>query len=85
LKNSICNPTINMLVWGRNRYHIPILLENDVTEARNAIGDRQVKTGQRISCTGWVIKCLAQAISEYKFVHTLRWVELVIAWNQIHP
>jgi hypothetical protein len=61
------------------------LLKIDVTEARNAIGDREVKTGQRISFTGWVVKCLAQAISEYKFVHALRWVELAIAWNQIHP
>jgi hypothetical protein len=66
------NPTIDTLVWGRNRHHIPILLEIDVTEARNAIRDRQVKTGQRISFTGWVVKCLAQAISEYKFVHALR-------------
>lgn len=66
------NPTIDTLVLGRNRHHIPILLEIDVTKARNAIGDRQVKTGQRISFTGWVIKCLAQAISEHKFVHALR-------------
>jgi pyruvate/2-oxoglutarate dehydrogenase complex dihydrolipoamide acyltransferase (E2) component len=66
------NPTIDTLVWGRNRHHIPILLEIDVTEARNAISDRQVKTGQRISFTGWVVKCLAQAVSEYKFVHALR-------------
>jgi hypothetical protein len=67
LKNSIRNPTIanadgkpfDTLVWGRNRHHITILLEIDVTEARNAIGDRQVKTGQRISFTGWVVKRLA--------------------------
>jgi pyruvate/2-oxoglutarate dehydrogenase complex dihydrolipoamide acyltransferase (E2) component len=66
------NPTIDTLIWGRKRHHIPILLEIDVTEARNRIRDRQAKTGQRISFTGWVVKCLAQAVSEHKYIHALR-------------
>jgi pyruvate/2-oxoglutarate dehydrogenase complex dihydrolipoamide acyltransferase (E2) component len=66
------NPTIDTLVWGRQRHHIPILLEIDVTEAREAIHDRKAKTGQGISFTGWIVKCLAQAISEHKYVHALR-------------
>jgi pyruvate/2-oxoglutarate dehydrogenase complex dihydrolipoamide acyltransferase (E2) component len=66
------NPTIDVLIWGQKRHHIPILLEIDVTEARNAIRDRQTQTGQRISFTGWVIKCIAQAVSEYKFIHAVR-------------
>ncbi len=66
------NPTIDTLTWGRQRHHIPILLEIDVTAARDAIHDRKTKTGQGISFTGWIIKCLAQAISEHKYVHALR-------------
>jgi pyruvate/2-oxoglutarate dehydrogenase complex dihydrolipoamide acyltransferase (E2) component len=66
------NPTIDTLIWGRKRHHIPILLEIDVTEARRAIHDRQALTGQRISFTGWMIKCIAQAVSEYKFIHAVR-------------
>lgn len=66
------NPTIDMLAWGRQRHHIPILLEIDVTAAREAIHDRKTKTGQRISFTGWIIKCIAQAVSEHKHVHALR-------------
>jgi pyruvate/2-oxoglutarate dehydrogenase complex dihydrolipoamide acyltransferase (E2) component len=66
------NPTIDTMVWGRQRHHVPILLEIDVTEARSAIHHHKAKTGQGISFTGWIIKCLAQAISEHKYVHALR-------------
>ena len=66
------NPTIDTLVWGRQRHHIPLLLEIDVTAARTAIHDRKTKTEQGISFTGWIVKCLAQAISEHKYVHALR-------------
>lgn len=66
------NPTIDILTWGRKRHHIPILLEIDVTTARIAIRDQKIKTGQSISFTGWMIKCLAQAVSEHKSIHALR-------------
>jgi pyruvate/2-oxoglutarate dehydrogenase complex dihydrolipoamide acyltransferase (E2) component len=66
------NPTIDTLDWGQKRHHIPMLLEIDVTAARTAIHDRKTKTGQRISFTGWVIKCIAEAVSEHKQVHALR-------------
>jgi pyruvate/2-oxoglutarate dehydrogenase complex dihydrolipoamide acyltransferase (E2) component len=49
-----------------------MLLEIDVTAARMAIHDRKTKTGQRISFTGWIVKCIAQAASEYKHIHALR-------------
>jgi len=65
------NATIDTLNWGSKRHHIPILLEIDVTAARDAIRDLK-KTGQRVSFTGWVVKCLAQAVSEHKFIHSLR-------------
>jgi pyruvate/2-oxoglutarate dehydrogenase complex dihydrolipoamide acyltransferase (E2) component len=66
------NPTIDTLAWGRKRHHIPILLEIDVTAARAAIHDRKIKTGEGISFTGWIVKCIAQAVSEHKHVHALR-------------
>jgi pyruvate/2-oxoglutarate dehydrogenase complex dihydrolipoamide acyltransferase (E2) component len=65
------NPTIDILTLGSKRHHIPILLEIDVTAAREAIRD-QKKTGQSISFTGWIVKCLAQAVSEHKSIHALR-------------
>lgn len=66
------NPTIDTLIWGRKRHHIPILLEIDVTTARDAIRVQKAKTGQSISFTGWIVKCLAQAVSEHKSIHALR-------------
>ncbi|NJK67838.1 MAG: 2-oxo acid dehydrogenase subunit E2 [Microcoleus sp. CSU_2_2] len=69
---SFRNPTIDTMVWGRQRHHIPILLEIDVTAAREGIHDHKTKTGQGISFTSWIVKCLAQAVSEHKYVHALR-------------
>jgi pyruvate/2-oxoglutarate dehydrogenase complex dihydrolipoamide acyltransferase (E2) component len=66
------NPTIDTMIWGRQRHHVPILLEVDVTTARAAIHHHKAKTGQGISFTGWIVKCLAQAISKHKYVHALR-------------
>jgi pyruvate/2-oxoglutarate dehydrogenase complex dihydrolipoamide acyltransferase (E2) component len=66
------NPTIDTLTWGRKRHHVPILCEIDVTAARDAIRDRKTKMGQSISFTGWIVKCLAQAVSEHKSIHAIR-------------
>jgi pyruvate/2-oxoglutarate dehydrogenase complex dihydrolipoamide acyltransferase (E2) component len=66
------NPTIDTMVWGRKRHHVPILLEIDITAARAAIHTQKAKTGQGMSFTGWIIKCLAQAVSEHKQVHAFR-------------
>jgi pyruvate/2-oxoglutarate dehydrogenase complex dihydrolipoamide acyltransferase (E2) component len=69
---SFRNPTIDTMAWGSQRHHVPILLEIDVTAARSAIHHHKAKTEQGISFTGWIVKCLAQAISEHKHVHALR-------------
>jgi pyruvate/2-oxoglutarate dehydrogenase complex dihydrolipoamide acyltransferase (E2) component len=66
------NPTIDTMIWGRQRHHVPILLEIDVTTARSAIHQQKAQTGQGISFTGWIVKCLAQAVSEHQYVHAIR-------------
>lgn len=65
-------PTLDTLDWGRRRHHIPMLLELDVTHARNALRIMKAQTGQSISFTGWIVKCLAQAVSEHPQMHALR-------------
>ncbi|MGA7933038.1 MAG: 2-oxo acid dehydrogenase subunit E2 [Kovacikia sp.] len=65
-------PTIDTLAWGRQRHHIPIVLEIDVTAARAAIHRQKATAGQRMSFTSWIIKCIAQAVSEHKYVQALR-------------
>jgi len=41
------------------------LVEIDVTKARSFISDQKQKTGETLSFTGWIIKCIAQALSEH--------------------
>jgi pyruvate/2-oxoglutarate dehydrogenase complex dihydrolipoamide acyltransferase (E2) component len=64
--------TIDTLDWGRKRHHIPMMLEVDVTAARDALRTQKAQTGEAISFTGWIIKCLAQAVGEYPHIHAVR-------------
>lgn len=64
--------SIDTVSMGKAKHHIPVLLEVDVTAARAAIQKRAQSTGERISFTGWTVKCLAQAASENKRVHAMR-------------
>lgn len=56
---------------GMERRRIPVLLELDVTVARSTIAQRE-STGEDLSFTGWIMKCLAQAASEQPRVHAIR-------------
>jgi pyruvate/2-oxoglutarate dehydrogenase complex dihydrolipoamide acyltransferase (E2) component len=49
------------------------LIELDVNKARKRIKQYEKKTGIKISFTGWIIKCVAHAVSENKKVHSYRW------------
>lgn len=57
---------------GMTVHRIPVLAEVDVTDARAAIAGRKAATGEDLSFTGWIIKCVAQAVSEHPRVHALR-------------
>jgi len=46
--------------------HIQGLLEVDVTEARNIIKEYEEKHNYRISLTGWVLYCIANAVKEHE-------------------
>jgi pyruvate/2-oxoglutarate dehydrogenase complex dihydrolipoamide acyltransferase (E2) component len=64
--------TLDTLRWGRKRFHIPLMVEVDVTQARDAIRRDKELTGEGKSFTGWIIACLGQAVSEHPHVHALR-------------
>lgn len=55
---------------GKQRLKIHALLEVDVTKARGMIAT--LKTTQDISFTGWIVKCVSQAVSEHRFVNSYR-------------
>lgn len=52
--------------------HIYGLVEVDVTKGREFIRKHEEKTGEKLSFTAWVMKCIAQAVSEFKILQTFR-------------
>jgi pyruvate/2-oxoglutarate dehydrogenase complex dihydrolipoamide acyltransferase (E2) component len=54
------------------KHRIYGLVEINVTEARKFISENEAKTGEKLSFTGWVIKCVAQAVSEHREVQAMK-------------
>lgn len=48
------------------------LVEFDVTKARQLIRDHKDKTGETLSFTGWIVKCIGKAVGEEKEVNSYR-------------
>lgn len=69
---SFRNPTLDTLDLGIRKHHIPVLFEVDVTEAREYIREFKARTGEGISFTSWVMKCIGQAVSEHKHIQAMR-------------
>jgi pyruvate/2-oxoglutarate dehydrogenase complex dihydrolipoamide acyltransferase (E2) component len=66
------NPTLDTLDLGMKKHHIPALFEVDVTSAREHMREFKARTGQGLSFTAWVMKCIGQAVSEHKHVQAMR-------------
>jgi len=64
-------PTLDFLALGDNNHYVKGLLEFDVTEGRNKIRDHEKNTQKKISFTAWLLKCIGQAASEFKDVHSI--------------
>ena len=64
---------ISLLLDENKRKHtIHTLLELDVTDARKKIRQLKQKQNIDISFTGWIIKCVAQGVSEHKIFNSYR-------------
>ena len=57
---------------SRSKYYVLGLLEVDVTEARELIRHHEAETGDALSFTAWIARCLAQAISEFPAANSYR-------------
>ncbi len=55
----------------RNRYTIRGLLEMDVTRPRQLIREHKARTGETLSFTAFLTKCVAQAVDNDKLVHAM--------------
>ncbi len=56
---------------GHQKLKIDCLLELDVTDARRRMYELKAQ-GQDVSFTGWIVKCLAQAVSEHPAMNSYR-------------
>jgi len=63
---------IDTLEQGARRHRVYGLVELDVTRGRQVLGERQGQRGERLSFTAWIVKCIAQAVSEHKYVNAYR-------------
>lgn len=66
------NATLDSLRWAKKRLQIPVLLEIDVTRARDEIRAFRQRTGKGLSFTAWVVSCVARAAAEHPRVHSVR-------------
>ncbi len=64
-------PTLDFLTLGDVNHYVKGLVEFDVTEGRNKIREHEKNTQKKISFTAWLLKCIGQAASEFKEVHSM--------------
>jgi pyruvate/2-oxoglutarate dehydrogenase complex dihydrolipoamide acyltransferase (E2) component len=64
-------PTLDFLSLGDKRHYVKGLIEFDVTDGRKKIQEHEKNTGDKISFTAWLLKCIGQAASEFKEVHSM--------------
>jgi pyruvate/2-oxoglutarate dehydrogenase complex dihydrolipoamide acyltransferase (E2) component len=70
--NRASNRPVELLNNLAPKHRIYGLVEIDVTEARTFISKNEAKTGEKLSFTGWVIKCVGQAVSEHSEVQAMK-------------
>jgi pyruvate/2-oxoglutarate dehydrogenase complex dihydrolipoamide acyltransferase (E2) component len=75
--------TLDTLDLGKKKHHIPFFLEVDVTEARDHLRRLKESTGKGLSFTGWVMKCIGQAVSEHKYIHAMRKGKKLILFDDV--
>jgi 2-oxoacid dehydrogenases acyltransferase (catalytic domain) len=68
----------------RNRYTIRGLLELDVTEPRRLIREHKARTGETLSFTAFLTKCVAQAVDDDKLVHAMfNWRGALVIFDDV--
>ena len=64
-------PTLDFLSLGGKNHYVKSLIEVDVTNGKQKIINYENKTGVKLSFTAWILKCIGQAASEHKAVHSM--------------
>ena len=64
--------TMDVGKLGLRKHHIKALIEVDVTDARDKFRQLRADTGEKVSFTAWLLKCIGTALDEHKQVHACR-------------
>ncbi|MHA2406375.1 MAG: 2-oxo acid dehydrogenase subunit E2, partial [Candidatus Hermodarchaeia archaeon] len=65
------------------RHHMKGLIELDVTQGREHIRKHKEKTGEVLSFTGWIMKCIGQAVNEQKSVQAMRKGKKIVIFDDV--
>ncbi|MFE3845961.1 2-oxo acid dehydrogenase subunit E2 [Thermoplasmatota archaeon] len=57
---------------GKRKHSVHGIIEVDVTKGRDIIRNYKINHNKGISFTGWLIKCISQAVIENKIINTSR-------------
>jgi pyruvate/2-oxoglutarate dehydrogenase complex dihydrolipoamide acyltransferase (E2) component len=68
----IQNSVGDIFEFSRSKYYVLGLVEADVTLAQETIEKHKAKTGESLSLTAWIAKCLAQTIAEFPDANSYR-------------
>lgn len=71
------------LEMGRRKHHMVALVELDVTGVREAIRRRRRETGERLSFFAWIVRCIAQAVSEHREVNAYRGRQGIVSFADV--
>ena len=61
-----------LLEEGAQKHGIHALIEVDVTRARQLIRVHREKTGERMSFTGWIVRCASEAMARHRELNAYR-------------
>ncbi len=64
--------TVDIGQIGLRKHHMKALIELDVTEARRLIAEKRKVSSGGISFNAWLIKCIAQVVTEFPELHAVR-------------
>lgn len=68
---------------SRHRFFMEGYAEIDITKSREIIQSHKEKTGETISFTAFIAKCIGQAVSDHKEVHALRKGRKVVIFDDV--
>jgi pyruvate/2-oxoglutarate dehydrogenase complex dihydrolipoamide acyltransferase (E2) component len=63
---------IDTLEESARKHRVYGLVELDVTTGRQMLRELKELRGEKVSFTAWIVKCIAQAVSEHKYVNVYR-------------